>query len=153
MSSLPLFCIQYQFLPFSDNSPTWHTYGGASYYVDDTPAIRWKDARKVCQTHGGDLAIIKSAAENDFVWELISKQKTVTIWGAWIGLSRGDDSNFYWVDGTPLLESQFAIWRPGQPDNFLNKEDCGHMIEQKWNDMPCNLPGEMFNAPVILCQK
>ena len=99
------------------------------------------------------LLLSSRQAENDFVWELISKQKTVTIWGAWIGLSRGDDSKFYWVDDTPLLESQFAIWRPGQPDNFWNKENCGHIIEGKWNDLPCDLLGEVFNAPVILCQK
>ena len=42
-------------------------------------------ARSTCLSLGGDLAIISSAEENQFVFDLIKKQDTFTKLGAWIG--------------------------------------------------------------------
>ena len=42
------------------------------FYADkSTHAPTYADARKVCQKRGGDLAIIKSRAEYDFIVDLI----------------------------------------------------------------------------------
>lgn len=74
--------------------PTWYIFGDWNYFVNGTPKIEWDDARTVCKSYGGDLAIIRSSEENQFVWDLVTRQNTVTELGAWIGLFRKDDSNF-----------------------------------------------------------
>ena len=42
---------------------------------------------------GGDLAIIKSAAENNFIFTLLKKQKTITGLGVWLGFVRKADNS------------------------------------------------------------
>ena len=96
----------------------WVLYGNSCYNVIDTPTAKWSDARTTCQNLGGDLAIIRSQDENNFTLELLKKQKTVTYYGAWLGLYRnplaGDE--FYWIDGTPQA-GQFSAWARGQPNH------------------------------------
>ena len=105
---------------------------------------------------GGDLAIIRSAAENAFLFNLVNKQKTFTLWGAWLGFVRKADKKFYWIDDTPLSQGYTAKgrWEP----NAL-AEKCGNMFSAdgragKWNDLLCDVnPANLKYAPVILCQK
>lgn len=108
---------------------------------------------------GADLAVIRSAKENDFIFELVKKQNRITWYGAWLGLQREADSKFYWVDGTPL-EGKYSAWDSGEPNN--RNEHCGHMwgpVKQrpgKWNDIFCDLqPYDRFGnrSPVVVCQK
>ena len=128
----------------------WYTFGDSEYYVAQNPTLRWDEARKTCKWLGGDLATIRSAEENSFIWDLISKQKSVTEFGAWIGLYRKGDSKFYWVDDTPL---QYTEWKPGQPDNSGGVEDCVNVNGGKWNDLRCDAWGDSSRAPVTLCQR
>ena len=74
-------------------NPVWYTFGQWNYYVDDTSTTHWEDARTVCQKNGGDLAIIRSAADNSFVTGLIKLQKTQKEYGGWIGLFHKDDTS------------------------------------------------------------
>ena len=121
--------------------------------MDDTPTLQWNDARTACQENGVDLAIIKSAEEENFIWNsLILKQNTVTEYGAWLGLHRKADSKFYWVDNTPLLPG-YSDWKLGQPDHFLGVENCVHIVGGKWNDLRCDSHNDAYRAPVILCQR
>ena len=104
---------------------------------------------------GADLAIIRSAAENTFIFDLVKKQKTVTDWGAWLGFVRKADTKFYWLDGTPLTRG-YAAWQSGEPNSL--KEKCGNMFADyrggKWNDLLCDVAQiHLKHAPVILCQK
>jgi len=111
----------------------------------------------VSDASGGDLAIIRSAAENNFVFNLVKKQKTFTAWGAWLGFVRKADNKFYWVNGTPLARG-YTAWASGEPNNLSEK--CGNMFGAgrsnagKWNDLLCDVnPAHLKYAPVILCQK
>ena len=105
---------------------------------------------------GGDLAIIRSAAENTFIFNLVKKQKTFTAWGAWLGFVRKTDKKFYWIDDTPLSRG-YNAWARGQPNQLIEK--CGNMFGAdgragKWNDLLCDVnPANLKYAPVILCQK
>ena len=105
---------------------------------------------------GGDLAIIRSAAENTFIFNLVKKQKMFTEWGAWLGSFRKADKKFYWIDDTPLSRG-YTAWARGEPGNV--NEKCGHMFGAerragKWNDIRCEVnPSHQKRAPVILCQK
>jgi len=105
-----------------------------------------------------DLAIIRSATENNFIFDLIRKQQTVTGKGAWLGLYRKADTKFYWIDDTPL-EGQYSAWADDEPNDIGHNEKCTHLYgkgskEGKWNDKPCSLDKQYSDsAPVVLCQK
>ena len=126
------------------------------YYVDDTPTPKWSDARAVCQGLGGNLVVINSGEENDFVYKLVTEQEKVTQGKAWIGLKRNaDDSKWYWVDGTPL-EGHYDKWSPGEPNDNGGNEDCGRLNGElgSWYDVPCTLTGVWVpHSPTILCEK
>ena len=84
---------------------------------------------------GGDLAIIRSAAENAFIFKLVIKQSTVQNWGVWLGFVRKADNTFYWIDGTAMANG-YTAWGRGEPNNV--KEKCGNMFGKegragKWN--------------------
>ena len=136
----------------------WVLHGNSCYNVVDTPNVEWSDARTTCQNLGGDLSIIRSQNENNFTLELLKKQKTVTFYGAWLGLYRKQSAGdaFYWIDDTPLT-GQFSAWAKGEPNQV--QEKCVHMYAAsdrigKWNDKECSLTdAEKSTAPVVLCQK
>ena len=86
--------------------------------------FNWNDARMTCQNLGGDLAIVRSEDENKFILDLLQKQPTVQIDGAWIGLHRKADTKFYLIDGTPL-EGQYSAWSGGEPSK--TQEECVHI--------------------------
>ena len=105
----------------------------------------------MCQSDGGDLAVIRSQDENKFIFRLLKNES------AWLGLKRNSDGKaFYWVDGTPL-EGHFSARGSGEPNS--RNEKCvrlygGPNSLGKWNDMRCNSNySKMKRAPVVLCQK
>ena len=134
----------------------WVRYGNSRYLIINIPTLKWSDARRTCQMLGGDLAIIRSAAENTFIFNLVKKQKTFTAWGAWLGFVRKADKKFYWIDDTPLSRG-YTAWARGEPGDVSEK--CGNMFGAesragKWNDIHCDKnPKYLKFAPVILCQK
>ena len=138
----------------------WVYLGNFGYLIIDIPTMKWSDARRTCQMLGGDLAIIKSAAENNFTFTLLRKQKTITSWGVWLGFVRKADNKLYWIDDTPLAKG-YTAWSSGQPDNAGGIEKCGNLYglgdrnKGKWNDAPCDFdPAKAWSyAPVILCKK
>jgi len=65
----------------------WVLHGNSCYYVIDTSTLKRSDARTTCQNLGGDLAIIRSEDENNYILELLKKQETVQIESTWIGLT------------------------------------------------------------------
>jgi len=107
-----------------------------------------------CQNLSGDLTIIRSEDENNFIQDLVRNQQTGKSWGAWLGLKRKADKAFYWIDDTPLA-GQYAAWASGEPDHLY--EHCVHSAlrsKGRWNDNRCNLPKiARSKAPVVLCQK
>ena len=75
--------------------------------------------------------------------------------GTWLGLYRKSDKEFYWIDGAPLA-GQFTAWADGEPNNKAEK--CVNIYTKgerqgEWNDCYCVTDTEMYNAPVVLCQK
>ena len=118
----------------------WVRCGKFSFLIIDIPTLKWSDARRTRQKLGGDLAIIKSAAENNFVFGLtiiIIKRKTVTVWGVWFGLARKADTRFYWNDDTPVAKG-YTAWATGESNSV--KEKCAHLYGTgnragNWNDI------------------
>ena len=134
----------------------WIPHGRSCFLIIDSPTVHRHGARKICQQFGADLAKITSTTENQFIFDLLRKQSTVTSYGVWLGLHRKADTKFYWADDTPL--TGYTAWSATNPSRL--DEKCGHMIGYgpyggKWNDIRCTFPIEFHpsTAPVILCQK
>ena len=134
----------------------WVRYGNSCFLIIDIRTPEWSDARRNCQKLGGDLAKITSAAENQFIFGLLLKQKKITHFGVWLGLHRKADNKFYWADDTLL--TGYNAWNTGEPNSFSEK--CGQMygtgsVKGRWNEIPCTLTrnSNVKNAPVVLCQK
>ena len=127
----------------------WLTHGSSRYCVNNTPTLKWDDGRAYCKNIGGELAVIRTANDNQFIFDLLKKQNTVTEWGVWLGLYRKADGMFYWTDDKPLMdtvedpfEGQYLAWNTGEPNNHDGHENCVHMYAQgslqgKWNDIRC----------------
>ena len=137
----------------------WGCYGNFGYLIIDIRTLKWSDARQTCQMLGGDLAIRKSAAENNFIFTLLGKQKTITAWGVWLGFVRKADNKLYWIDDNPLPKG-YMTWASGQAVDSVTKK-CGNMFglansaRGKWNDLSCHLDlaKHWKYEPVILCKK
>ena len=149
-------CLWNVYISVSPCPTGWVLYGKSCYLVIDVPTLEWDDARRNCLKLGGDLVKITTAAENQFIFNLILKQVKVMSHGAWLGLHRKADTKFYWTDDTLL--SGYSAWGIGQPDH-PSTEKCGHIITSgslrgKWNDWPCKVDKSVItDAPVILCQR
>ena len=135
----------------------WVLYRKSCYLVIDVPTLEWNGARRNCLKLGGDLVKITTAAENQFILNLIIKQVSkVTPSGAWLGLHIKADSKFYWTDDTLL--SGYKAWMPGEPNN-PSGEKCSNIAGSgssrgKWNDVSCKINKRYItHAPVILCQR
>jgi hypothetical protein len=109
---------------------------------------------------GGHLASITSAAENAFVYSLVSPDPTLWVLegatgngiGPWLGAFQPPGSpepggGYQWVDGEPFVYTNWAPWEPsngvGSPGNAgLGIEDrihffgSGGLIGSGWNDYP-----------------
>merc|ERR1739844_75663 len=111
--------------------PGWRYFKNQCYKVYDKRVYGWHTARRKCLSQDADLAMIKSEAENHFLKELVPR-----FINAWIGVRRGADSKFYYVDGKIPT---FVNWAPGEPNDATLKEHCAEMrANGEWNDVNCS---------------
>jgi len=112
------------------------SFGGSNYYCSNDPSL-WPNAKKTCQSYGGNLAVITSAEENEFLANIL------TIQSAYIGLSDADSQgNYTWCDGSAL---EYTNWYPGQPNNYNNNQDyCEMLSNGQWNDQYNTKPLEFI---------
>lgn len=133
-----------QTTPVPTKSPCtedWKHFNGSCYYVSEYRRS-WSDSQAYCKRQGGHLAIILTAEEQTFIWNLLPRG----YWNAyWFGISDETvEDVWYWVDGTKLVG---GFWEDGEPNNHIN-EDCGYMIKtnvlsrvaiKSWYDAPCSM--------------
>eukprot|EP00118_Oscarella_pearsei_P004599 m.19977 g.19977 ORF g.19977 m.19977 type:complete len:240 (+) comp27937_c0_seq2:177-896(+) len=114
------------------------------FHLSSSPQT-WQNARKQCQSDGGDLASFETLQEYNFVVNLI---KSTPNWDSfvWIGLNDiAKEGSWVWSDNSPV---NFLNWVAGQPDNGGSgggNEDCSHILARPrdgdarffWNDLPC----------------
>ncbi|XP_067111854.1 immune-related, lectin-like receptor 4 isoform X2 [Osmerus mordax] len=131
--------------------PDWKYIGGKCYYFSSDMKT-WAESRNACISSGGDLVIIESEDEQDFLTEefvgKIKPDKQEEKF--WIGLTDLKvEGNWLWVDNSKLDKS---FWRGNEPDNWkgtkndmLEGEDCVRMgevtpIKNCWTDTFCSTP-------------
>ena len=103
------------------------------------------DAKAICVSTGGTLALPRNAAENAAVRKAALTGGHTAHRGIYIGYSRlGTGSISKWVDesGKPLT---YTHMHRGEPNNDGGNEQCGELLPLSstgvWNDMPCTWPG------------
>ncbi|XP_069825317.1 C-type lectin lectoxin-Phi1-like isoform X2 [Dendropsophus ebraccatus] len=110
----------------------WKMSRCSCYYVSEEE-ITWEEARDECYKNNSVLVMIKDKAE----W---NRRRY------WIGLLRDPEATnvWKWLDGT---QATFTNWGVNQPDNYLNRENCGETKSGPWNDRHC--PEKLF----YICKK
>jgi len=141
------------FLCFSAQAQwvTWEVSAGGNGHmyraVPGFPGLNWDVADQIAQADGGYLATINSAAENDFVFNLVNTSAFFSSFngsGPALGGFQLDGSpepagGWSWVTGEPW---SYTNWLPTQPDNGLEREDRLHYFSNlsgtpasTWNDI------------------
>ena len=102
------------------------SFNGSHYYCS-LAGLDWASAQAVCQSNGGNLAVINSEAENSFLTNVIPLSS------AWIGLNDiQSEGNFSWITGEPVT---YTNWYVGQPNNYNGNQDAVELLEDgTWND-------------------
>ncbi|XP_069024914.1 CD209 antigen-like protein C [Embiotoca jacksoni] len=119
----------------------WHLFNDSCYFISRNTQ-NWPGSKLYCESQGAYLAIIHTAAEQQFLWDLLPRGH----WNAfWFGITDGHtEDQWKWVDGTPLVG---GFWEVGEPNNHIN-EDCGYIVKTRmlervairsWYDAPCTM--------------
>ncbi|KAM4550728.1 CD209 antigen-like protein C [Fundulus diaphanus] len=120
----------------------WHLFNNSCYLI--AKQLRsWSGSQTYCQSQGAHLAIILTAEEQTFLWNLLPRGH----WNAyWFGITDGEtEDQWKWIDGTPLVG---GFWEENEPNNHIN-EDCGYIVKtqvlervatKSWYDAPCSMP-------------
>ena len=102
-----------------------HWYKGV--VLSTSSAVSWTSARQAAQAQGADLAILPTAAANNWVFTNVASNPLLWTpsFGPWLGgyqLAGASEPSggWVWIDGTPIGDS--VTWMPGQPDNATG---CG----------------------------
>ncbi|XP_071809330.1 uncharacterized protein [Asterias amurensis] len=125
----------------------WAEYFGNCYrFHNDTDALRWKDAERLCKEDGALLTSIADYAEMNFLHFMLTSDWFTQERATYIGLQDVEnEGHFRWVDERPLSYSDWKVTRLGytQPDGLV-LEDCSlinmHSLHstQNWEDIPCS---------------
>lgn len=104
------------------------------YLYDALATLDWDAARAECQAQGGDLVVITSSEESDFLDQSFG---AVAFDRAWIGLNDlAVEGTFEWINGEPL---SYTEWNMDEPNDSGGIEDCGEIRQPGWNDLSCAL--------------
>ena len=79
--------------------------------------VPWHDAKRKCESMGGYLACIETAAEQAFIAKLAN--------GRYLSLGATDEAkegDWQWLNGAPF---KFTCWMDGQPNNYGG---CEHYL-------------------------
>ncbi|XP_062372635.1 C-type lectin domain family 4 member F-like [Sardina pilchardus] len=118
----------------------WEYFRGSFYYFS-SDNTNLDEGRAACVAMGGDLVIIESAEEMDF---LSLQLRILKENGYYIGLTDGQvEGSWRWMDNTALKDPKF--WGRNQPDNYALPgwdktvgKDCVIISDYRWYNIPCN---------------
>ena len=115
--------------------PITNPTNGHVYYLLSPNS--WSAAEAEAEDLGGTLAVIKNAAQNEWIYSTFGhfggNERSL-----WIGLHRKDHGGpFFQVNGEP---ADYTNWCSGEPNDVNHIEDCaimrcGEPLPGTWNDL------------------
>lgn len=104
-----------------------------------TQSKTWEAAEAYAQSLGGHLVMIKTADMQNYVYNTILSNSSVSgLASFWIGATDKDkEGDWRWVDGTTLA-STYSNWNNGEPNDSNGEDYCQYYISSnkgKWNDL------------------
>ncbi|KAJ8676059.1 hypothetical protein QAD02_011845 [Eretmocerus hayati] len=127
---------------------------GSGIYKLHEDLATWKEARSICKSEGGRLAILKSKEAADVLAQMFRNSDLMyegdkPSKGVFLGFHDIDhEGEFVTIQGQPLEETGFNEWSPewdGQPDNGLvigqsaKSQNCGALAyDGKLDDVGCS---------------
>ncbi len=127
--------LAFLFIPFSvAHAQSFQQNPSNKHYYAVTPIkMTWKAAQAMAKQVGGNLATVRSKAENDWIWQSYGAKG-----GLFIGASdEVKEGSWKWRGGEAL---RYANWAPGEPNNYGNTEHYAQMWglplgpNGTWND-------------------
>jgi hypothetical protein len=130
----------------TDAAPSYFASNDHYYELITSPTLTFNNAlsaaaMKVFSGRQGHLATVTSQSEYNFLVTTFGNLRT-----AWIGANDiAVEGTYRWVTGPEagqLVDTQAisGFWASGQPDNFLNNEDCLQFWDlNKINDGGCTI--------------
>ncbi len=115
--------------------PVTNPANGHDYYLLSPNS--WSGAEAEAEDLGGTLAIVKNAAENEWICSTFGHFAGVQR-SLWLGLHRKVHGGpFFGANGEP---ADYTNWYSGEPNNVNNIEDCCIMrcdepLPGTWNDL------------------
>jgi len=102
------------------------------YLYDAVATVGWDVSRQACEDQAGDLAVITSSEEAEFIKQSFDG---ATMDNVWVGLNDLDvEGTFEWIDGSPV---SYTEWITGEPNDTSMLEDCTELRPTGWNDRNC----------------
>ncbi|XP_074082192.1 C-type lectin domain family 4 member E isoform X2 [Macrotis lagotis] len=108
-----------------------------SCFPDPADTMVWTASLKNCEEMGGNLAVINTQEEQNFLFHAKPSRREF-----FIGLTdREVDGQWQWVDNTPFNKT-LSFWDIGEPNNIATVEDCVTIRDssnenRNWNDVTC----------------
>ncbi|XP_038047202.1 CD209 antigen-like protein 2 [Patiria miniata] len=116
--------------------PDWFEHGTSCYKTDHVKRT-WDDAAAQCDRLGGELLVIETIEENEFIHGLLKNQSKE--W-AWLGCSDRSTEGQWLCYKEAASGVTFRNWSPNEPNNRGGTDDCMafHMVDGKWSDSKCD---------------
>ncbi|XP_049328206.1 C-type lectin domain family 4 member E isoform X4 [Astyanax mexicanus] len=126
-------------LYYETTKDEWRVFNSSVYQIFFEEKT-WTESRDDCIEKGGDLLIINSREEQEFIFKEFGRSD------AWIGLTDAVKEGVWkWVDGS---EPTVKFWWRGEPNSYAGNEDCvisdfrfAKSAVFSWADYPCNYTG------------
>ncbi|MDO5422130.1 MAG: C-type lectin domain-containing protein [Eubacteriales bacterium] len=112
------------------NALEWNGHKYAMYYGNEEGLATWQEARDFCESLGGHLATITSAAENSAIYNFVNNYWKEEM--LFFGFSDWQEEGVWvWENGE---ESDYTNWASGEP-NDQNGQDYAQIYwEGTWDD-------------------
>ena len=109
------------------HGPVFNPANGHAYYL--LTQSDWTSAQLEAVSLGGNLATVRNAAENQWIYNTFSTFGGASR-GLWIGLDdQATEGTFVWSSGEAFA---FTQWASAQPDNHINLEHYVHLFPPGW---------------------
>ena len=109
-----------------------------TFRLSKTATKTWSEAKKICQSNGGNLFEPRSSFQSNAVFDEVRKIHKVI--GIWIGLTdTASEGNWrYASDGSKVV---YTNWNSDEPNNDGGDEDCAimHTGFRHWFDYSCEV--------------